>query len=74
MTIGHVLENGKQSEWNAFCPICIWTENDDGAFETSCGEAFEFTNAGPKENKFRHCPYCGKRLDTQNAGGEGREV
>ena len=38
---------------------CLWTITDDGWFNTSCGNAFEFTTHGPTENKFKFCPYCG---------------
>jgi Lar family restriction alleviation protein len=44
---------------------CTWTENDDGAWETSCEQMFEFTTAGPTSNKFIFCPYCGKRIEAE---------
>ena len=43
-------------------PICIWVEDEEGIFETSCNEMFEFTESGPKENGFNYCPYCGCEL------------
>jgi predicted RNA-binding Zn-ribbon protein involved in translation (DUF1610 family) len=52
------------AEYQSRDGTCDWAENQDGAYETSCGEIFEFTNGGPKDNKFTHCPYCGKELDT----------
>jgi hypothetical protein len=54
------------AEYQSRDGTCDWAENQDGAYETSCGEIFEFTNGGPKDNKFTHCPYCGKELDTPN--------
>ena len=42
---------------------CKWTEDDEGTWETSCGEAFEFFYCGPVENGMRYCPYCGKPLE-----------
>jgi hypothetical protein len=51
------------AEYQSRNGTCHWAENDDGAHETSCGETFEFTDGGPKENKFKHCPYCGRRLE-----------
>ena len=86
MTLGHVLENGLESQARAYskptvdatdeCTSrgdkCAWTENDAGAFETSCGEVFEFTTGTPKENKFRFCPCCGKELDTPNTKHTGK--
>ena len=41
---------------------CTWTWSEDGGWNTECGEAFCFENDGPAENKFLHCPYCGRRL------------
>ena len=43
---------------------CTWTEDEDGAFETGCGDMFDFTNDGPSENGFKFCPYCGGELAT----------
>jgi len=42
---------------------CVWTydENHD-TWDTACGEAFCFTDGGPKENRIRFCGYCGKKL------------
>lgn len=40
---------------------CYWNETDV-AWETSCGNLFNFTADGPEENKFKYCPYCGGRL------------
>ena len=77
MTIGHVLENGLESQARAYSKAtayatdectsrddaCVWNEGFDyGIYNTQCGEAFEFTDGGPKENEFRFCPYCGRRL------------
>lgn len=42
---------------------CEWQEEDGGGpWESWCGHLFEFNSDGPKENGFRFCPYCGKRL------------
>ena len=38
---------------------CEWTFDDNGFWRASCGGNFVFENGGPKENKFKHCPYCG---------------
>lgn len=38
---------------------CEWTVDDDGIYNSSCGQIFVFTDDGPIENKFRYCPYCG---------------
>jgi DNA-directed RNA polymerase subunit RPC12/RpoP len=48
------------------CPVnnnpCIWTENEDGAYVTTCGNTYEIINGTPRENHMNFCPYCGKRL------------
>ena len=42
---------------------CEWTHNDDdGYWDTSCGEAWRFDDGGPKENNMNFCPCCGKTL------------
>ncbi len=42
--------------------FCVWTQNEDGYWETACDNAFEFTVDGPVENGMIFCPYCGQRL------------
>lgn len=44
---------------------CYWSEDDDGIWQTSCGNAFVFTADGPIENGFKNCPYCGRYLQTK---------
>lgn len=46
------------SAWYA----CRWRQDNNGIWETSCGNAFEFNANGPKENRMRFCCYCGKLL------------
>jgi len=41
---------------------CDWEENEDGWWNTDCGNAFEFTDGSPIYNEFKCCPYCGKTL------------
>ena len=42
--------------------VCDWEENEDGWWNTDCGNAFEFTDGSPIYNEFKCCPYCGKTL------------
>lgn len=42
--------------------LCRWRRNDGSAHETDCGNVFEFTHEGPRENGFNFCPYCGRPL------------
>jgi len=41
---------------------CIWIEDDDGVYQTSCLHSFEFMNGTPESNGIKFCPYCGKEL------------
>ncbi len=43
-------------------PLCTWTEDEEGNWDTACGEMHTFAWDGPIENKHRFCPYCGKPL------------
>ena len=43
--------------------LCAWSPNDnDGCYDTSCGEKFIFMHDGPEQNDFRFCPFCGKNI------------
>jgi hypothetical protein len=55
---------------------CEWVQNDDGAWETGCGNCFEFNAGGPTQNGTRFCVYCSKTIHAtagqpQSEGGEG---
>ena len=39
---------------------CKWTEDEDGSWNTGCGNKFEVVNGLPSENGFKYCLYCGK--------------
>ena len=52
---------------------CIWTEDDDGIYLTSCENAFEFMNGSPEDNHMKFCPYCGKLL-RQKGGKKFRDT
>lgn len=44
---------------------CTWTlddSNDGEIWETSCGQAFSFTEGGVEDNGFVFCYKCGKRI------------
>jgi len=44
---------------------CVWAVDDfDGSYDTSCGNKFQFTDAGPEENGMVYCCYCGRILGT----------
>jgi len=41
---------------------CLWIEDDDGVYQTSCLHSFEFMDGTPERNGIKFCPYCGKEL------------
>lgn len=41
---------------------CEWAEDDEGAWDTQCGERFIFSADGPTENGMHYCCYCGRPL------------
>jgi len=44
------------------CYLCVWREDEDGSWWSDCDNGFIFNDAGPHENKFEFCPYCGKEI------------
>jgi hypothetical protein len=45
---------------------CRWSEDEDGNWDTDCGERFFFETFGPIENRARWCLYCGRRIKPVN--------
>ena len=44
--------------------VCEWKYNDsEYYFESSCKHLQIFMSDGPKENEYRFCPYCGKKIN-----------
>jgi len=41
---------------------CLWIEDDDGVYQTSCLHSFEFMDGTPERNGMKFCPYCGKLI------------
>lgn len=41
---------------------CRWSEDDDGNYETACGETHIFMSGTPSQNQHRYCPYCGREI------------
>lgn len=43
---------------------CKLVEGYNGEWTCSeCGESFEFEVDGPRENHYRYCSFCGRRVD-----------
>ena len=52
-----------QAQAGAVPLTCEWTHNDDDGFwETACGEAWRFDDGGPSENSMKFCHSCGNSL------------
>ena len=52
-----------QAQAGAVPLTCEWTHNDDDGFwETACGEAWRFDDGGPAENSMKFCHSCGNSL------------
>lgn len=42
---------------------CIWSEDEDGYWNTACGEAWILNDGGPSDNRCNYCFYCGKPIE-----------
>jgi hypothetical protein len=49
---------------------CIWKEDDEGIWETTCGEAFTIIEGTPGGNDMEYCCYCGKPLEEVKFEGD----
>lgn len=52
------------------CARCVWREDENGNWETGCGETFCFDDGGVRPNKHYFCPNCGKPIDEVKYEGE----
>lgn len=41
---------------------CVWMQDSDGPWNTSCGVTWEFTDGGPSDNNTNFCHHCGGRI------------
>ena len=60
-TWGYAILDKTQEDRNV-TDKCEWVEDDEGNFETSCGEMFTFADGTPSDNAMKFCCYCGKEL------------
>lgn len=42
--------------------VCLWTEDDNGVWETSCKQMFVLNEGTPEQNHMKFCCYCGTKL------------
>ncbi len=54
---------------------CFWRADDDGIWNTTCGEMFVICNDdGPVDNGFRFCAYCGGALRQKQSNDKVRRA
>lgn len=63
----------RQEQPSAASMQCIWAEDNDGNWDTGCGNMFVLTEGTPFDNEMGFCCYCGHKLDqvTQQAAARG---
>lgn len=67
--------SGVQTLGSSGLAPCVWHQDDVGGssvWETGCGNAFEFNDGGPIENRAAFCCYCGKPLRESRTSGDER--
>ena len=58
-----VLAHWGQPQAGAVPLTCEWAHNEnDGFWESACGEAWRFDDGGPGENNMHFCHSCGNSL------------
>ncbi len=46
--------------------VCVWSENEDGQWDTTCGACWEFMNEGtPADNGVVYCHKCGNHVEAK---------
>ena len=61
-TCPHWMSAKKKADRKIDGGSCQWSEDEDGTWDTACGEKFYFDTGGPNENKANWCLYCGNDL------------
>lgn len=44
---------------------CTWQWDDEGYWETECGNKYVILEGTPKENGMKYCTYCGREINEQ---------
>lgn len=42
--------------------VCVWSEEEDGNWDTGCGGMYSIITGTPEENEMKFCCYCGAKL------------
>jgi len=51
-------------------PSCVWKQDEDGNWDTACGDKHIYIDGTPKENGAKFCCYCGAKLKEVPFNGE----
>ena len=63
LVFGDTAPQPTQAQAGAVPLTCEWAHNeDDGFWDTECGQSWRFDDGGPKENHMNFCHCCGKPL------------
>lgn len=54
--------HGTGQPFNAKLHDCLWTQDIDGNWKSSCNNIHVLIEGTPRENGIRFCCYCGKEL------------
>lgn len=49
---------------------CEWRQDEDGNWDTACGDKHIYIDGTPKENGAKFCCYCGAKLKEVPFNGE----
>ena len=62
---GNKVENDRPKSSSQTCKwIYSDSWHDDGHYETSCGNAWQFFDGTIESNEISFCPYCGERISS----------
>lgn len=65
-------ETRRQEERKVDPVPCDWRQDDEGNWDTECGETFILNEGGPEQNKMHFCCYCGARLRERGPSDAGK--
>ena len=50
------------TELKARAKPCVWAEDENGNWNTGCGDIFDIIEGSPSENSMLFCHYCGQPI------------
>ena len=61
-----LMATGPWKHWEPITePTCKWQQDEDGNYNTSCGETFTLIDGRSGDSGMNYCCYCGKRLEVE---------